>query len=135
MKILYIITVFVIAQFDFLVHFKEVNTSDYEKVYTSHVWSQPQQSIEDFYKKQCGYCHTKDELIAPDFNKIKAKYLEVYKTKDAFIEAIVKFVKNPDKSKAIYRKNIDNYITMPKMPFNDADIKAVSEYIYNAQNL
>jgi len=94
-----------------------------------------QVSGEIFYKNQCGFCHTKEELIAPDMNKIKAKYLEKYKTKDAFVKAITTFVKNPNKANAIYKDGIDNFTDMPKMPFKDEQIKAVAEYIFSANTL
>ncbi len=94
-----------------------------------------QVSGETFYKNQCGFCHNAEELIAPDMNKIKAKYLEKFNTKDAFIKAVMAFVKNPDKKNAIYRDGIDNFSDMPKMPFKDEQIKAVAEYIYTTKTL
>ncbi len=90
---------------------------------------------ESFYKNQCAFCHTKEQLIAPDMNKIKAKYLEKFKTKEAFVKAVIAFVKNPNKKNAIYKEGIDNFTDMPKMPFKDDQIKAVAEYIYSASNL
>ncbi len=99
------------------------------------VGSYNQVSGETFYKNQCAFCHTKEQLIAPDMNKIKAKYLTKYKTKDAFVKAVTAFVKNPDKKNAIYKDGIDNFSDMPKMPFKDAQIKAVAEYIYSAKAL
>ena len=94
-----------------------------------------QVSGETFYKNQCAFCHNGEELIAPDMNKIKAKYLEKYKNKDAFIKAVTAFVKNPNKENAIYKDGIDNFSDMPKMPFKDTQIKAVAEYIFNATKL
>ncbi len=93
------------------------------------------QSGENFYKNQCAFCHNAEELMAPDMNKIKAEYLKKFKTKDAFIKAIVSFVKNPDKKNAIYKDGIDNFSDMPKMPFKEAQLKAVAEYIYQTKNL
>ena len=95
----------------------------------------PQQSGEAFYKSQCGFCHTKEELIAPDMNKIKAAYLKKYSNKAAFIKAVTAFVKNPNKKNAIYKEGINNFTDMPKMPFKDAEINAVADYIYSATNL
>lgn len=96
--------------------------------------TETQQSGEAFFKTQCGFCHTKEELIAPDMNKIKAAYLKKYPSKDAFVKAVMDFVKNPDKKNAIYREGIDNFTDMPKMPFKDAQIKSVAEYIFNASS-
>ena len=103
--------------------------------YNPIVFNSNQVSGETFYKNQCAFCHTKEQLIAPDMNKIKAKYLTKYKTKEAFVKAVTAFVKNPDKKNAIYKDGIDNFSDMPKMPFKDAQIKAVAEYIYSAKEL
>ena len=94
-----------------------------------------QNSGEQFFKTQCAFCHTSEELIAPDMNKIKAVYKAKYKTKEAFVKAVTAFVKNPDKKNAIYKDGIDNFTDMPKMPFKDAQIKATAEYIFSADKL
>ncbi len=99
------------------------------------VYMQTQQSAQDFYRKQCGFCHTQEELIAPDMNKIKAMYLKKYPDKEAFVQAIVKFVENPNKKDAIYKDGIENFMDMPKMPFKKEQIKGVASYIYNNNNL
>jgi len=101
------------------------------KMYKSANRIYNQVSGETFYKNQCAFCHTKEQLIAPDMNKIKAKYLEKFKTKEAFVKAVTVFVKNPNKENAIYKDGIDNFSDMPKMPFKDEQIKAVAEYIFN----
>ena len=90
---------------------------------------------EAFYKQQCGFCHNKEELMAPDMQKIKAVYLQKFKDKEEFVKAIVSFVKNPDKSKSIYKDGIDNFANMPKMPFKDAQVNAVAAYIYDTKTL
>ncbi len=94
-----------------------------------------QQTPEAFFKTQCGFCHNKEELIAPDMNKIKAVYLKKYPTKEAFVKAIIAFVKNPDKKNAIYKEGIEKFTDMPKMPFKDEQIKAVARYIYSTSGL
>ncbi len=86
---------------------------------------------EDFYKKQCAFCHESDELIAPNMKEIKKVYLDKYPKKEDFIKAMLGFVKNPTKEKAIYKKGLQKYTLMPKMPFKESDLKGVIEYIYN----
>jgi len=116
-------------------YFNAYSNYSYSKKY-QHI-TQRQKSIngEAFYKQQCGFCHNKEELLAPDMQKIKAVYIKKYKEKEAFIKAIVNFVTNPDKSKAIYKDGIDNFSDMPKMPFKEAQIKAVAAYIYDSKTL
>ena len=92
-------------------------------------------SAEQFYKTQCAFCHSSEELIAPDMNKIKAVYKAKYKTKEAFVKAVSAFIKNPSKKNAIYKEGIDNFTDMPKMPFKDMQIKATAEYIFSAEKL
>jgi len=103
--------------------------------YADTVWNTSKISGEQFFKTQCAFCHTSEELIAPDMNKIRATYKAKYKTKEAFVKAVTAFVKNPDKKNAIYKDGIDNFTDMPKMPFKDAQIKATAEYIFSADKL
>jgi cytochrome c551/c552 len=87
-----------------------------------------------FYKSQCAFCHTSDELIAPDMNKIKAAYLTKYKTEEAFVKAMTDFVLNPSKDKSIYPDS-QKFETMPKMPFKEVQIKEVAAYIFETSKL
>lgn len=87
--------------------------------------------VSKFYKRQCGYCHSKEELIGPDMNKIKQTYKKKYPGKATFIKAISAFVANPDKKNAIYKDGIDNFMDMPKMAYKPEQVKAVVEYIFN----
>ena len=116
--------------------FNGINNFSKPKTYKHVAYNiDTQQSGESFFKTQCGFCHSKEELIAPDMNKIKAAYLQKYPSKDAFVKAVTAFVKNPDKKNAIYREGIDNFSDMPKMPFKDAQIISVAEYIFSASSL
>jgi hypothetical protein len=63
--------------------------------------------------------------------EIKAVYLKKYPQKSAFVEAMLKFVKHPTKEDALYKKGLDKYTLMPKMPFKEEALKGVMEYIYS----
>jgi len=115
-----------------LIIFKQQPPSIY---YAETIWNTSKISGEQFYKTQCAFCHTSEELIAPDMNKIKVVYKAKYKTKEAFVKAVTAFVKNPAKKNAIYKEGIDNFTDMPKMPFKDTQIKATVEYIFSADKL
>ncbi len=84
----------------------------------------------DFYKKQCAFCHESEGLIAPDMKDIKKVYIEKFPNKPDFEKAMLEFVKHPTKEKALYKKGLDQYTLMPKMPFKEEDLKGVVEYIY-----
>ncbi len=101
----------------------------------THIFDLQPVSGEKIYKTQCGFCHTSEELIAPDMNKIKSAYLDKYKTKDAFVKAVIEFVKNPNKKNALYKEGIENFADMPKMPFKETQLKAVANYIYKSSEL
>ena len=89
-----------------------------------------QLSPAEFYKKQCAYCHESEGLIAPDMKEIKKVYLEKYPQESLFVKAMLDFVKHPTKEKALYKKGLENYTLMPKMPFKEEDLKGVIDYIY-----
>ncbi len=89
-----------------------------------------QQDPETFYKKQCAFCHQSESLIAPDMKIIKDVYLEKYPKKSDFIQAMLQFVKSPSREKALYKKGLEEFTLMPKMPFKEQDLKAVIDYIY-----
>jgi cytochrome c551/c552 len=134
-KVIYISSVvisllFLIKSACMTVLLKQNQNTYYEFAKVSH-----QETIADFYKKQCGFCHNQEESIGPDMKKIKAVYIEKFKTKEAFVDAIYKFVKNPNKKNAIYKEGIDKFMDMPKMPFKDKEIKEVAAYIYSTDNL
>ncbi len=84
-----------------------------------------------FYNKQCGFCHKSDKLMAPNMTEIKKVYLSKFPKKEDFSKHMIDYIKNPSKEKAIFKKGSDSYMTMPKMPYKDKDIKAVVEYIYD----
>ncbi len=84
----------------------------------------------EFYTKHCAFCHTSEELIAPDMKKIKSIYLKKYPKKQEFISAMLNFVKSPSKEKAIYKEALNKFTLMPKMPFKEEELKGVIDYIY-----
>ncbi len=84
----------------------------------------------EFYAKHCAFCHTSDELIAPDIKKIKSIYLKKYPKKQEFISAMLNFIKSPSKEKAIYKEALGKFTLMPKMPFKEEELKEAIDYIY-----
>ncbi len=131
LKLFTIVIVLLVATFNGIDNFS--NSKSYQQAdYNIDV---AQQTPKAFFKTQCGFCHNKEQLIAPDMNKIKAAYMKKYPTKEAFVKAIAAFVKNPDKKNAIYKEGIEKFTDMPKMPFKEEQIRAVAAYIYSHSNL
>jgi cytochrome c551/c552 len=111
----------------------DIETASSKKIFFKQI-TPPAFDVSKFYQKQCGFCHTKEELIGPDMNKIKAIYIKKYADKTLFIKTMTNFVQNPNKKNAIYKDGIDNFMDMPKMAFKPEQVKAVAEYIYKNNN-
>ena len=131
--IITLLSVFSLTKIDLTISNNEIVSS---KTQISEMFGQTflNFDVSKFYNKQCGFCHSKEELIGPDMNKIKKTYVSKYPNKAAFIKAVSDFVANPNKNNAIYKDGIDNFVEMPKMAFKPEQVKAVAEYIYINNN-
>ena len=90
--------------------------------------------VKAYYFKQCTYCHSQSERLAPRMANIKKIYLLNFPKEHDFVNKITDFVLKPEKNKRLYRS--ENYSTMPPEMFHDPEkIKAVAKYIYNNDNL
>ena len=85
-------------------------------------------------KKYCYICHLApgDEMIAPPMPRVKDHYLPVYPQKDQFVEAIVKWVKNPNEEEALMPGAVRKFECMPPQSHIPVDtIRVIAEYIYD----
>ena len=84
---------------------------------------------------QCFICHSstasEKERAAPPMIGIKARYLEAFKNKDEFVNAIVEYAKNPTKENSKIPNALERFGIMPKQNFKDEELKKIAEYIYD----
>jgi len=91
-------------------------------------------TVKDYYFKQCTFCHSPSERLAPYMPKIKNVYIKKYPDEYDFIQKIADFVLEPKEEKRLYKTA--DFETMPPEMFHDPDkIKAVARYIYRENNL
>ena len=85
-------------------------------------------------KKHCYICHLApgDEMIAPPMVRVKEHYLPVYSKKEDFINAIVKWVKNPNEDDALMPGAVRKFECMPPQAHIPEDtVRLIASYIYD----
>ncbi len=92
---------------------------------------------ENVYNSRCKICHDVDkprnEMLAPPMINIKRKYSKVYPDKEAFINGIVNFTKDPSRDKAMMFGALKQFEVMPKLNYSEEELKLAAEYIYNTE--
>ncbi|UMB61234.1 c-type cytochrome [Lutibacter sp. A80] len=94
---------------------------------------------EEGYKllqKNCYACHSvtsksHDDIIAPPMIAIKKRYMMSYSTENEFVTAFTKWTLNPNKENALMFGAVQNFKTMPKLPFNEIDMVKIASYVFN----
>lgn len=86
---------------------------------------------ESLFKAKCAMCHslTSEQLkAAPAMSDIVVKYQSVYGQdgQSRFIE----FAQNPHSQPVIMDKAVDRFGRMPKMGYNQADLKEIVKYLW-----
>ena len=89
----------------------------------------------ELLKNHCYVCHSPvssshDEIIAPPMAAVKMRYSRSFKTKDAFVEALVSWSMNPDKEKSLMRGAVDRFQQMPKQAFIEEELRKIAVFIY-----
>jgi cytochrome c551/c552 len=87
---------------------------------------------------KCYLCHNPSvpengQRIGPPMVAVKAHYLDVYKDKEAFVEGIMGFVKEPSEEKTNMRGAVRRFGLMPSQQFPEEEIQKIAEYIYDYQ--
>ena len=54
-----------------------------------------------------------------------------YPSREAFIDAIVKWAENPSKEKALMRGAVNRFNTMPKQAFKPEEVREIAAYLYD----
>jgi len=87
-------------------------------------------------KNNCYACHSvtsksHDEIIAPPMVAIKRRYQMSTETRGDFIDAIVKWAKDPKEENALMYGAVQQFKVMPKQAFNEEDLLIIASYIYD----
>jgi cytochrome c553 len=86
-------------------------------------------------KSKCYACHNAtsphDQRIGPPMIAIKKHYIDDNTTKEEFIKEFVGFVQNPSEENAKMRGAVRKFGVMPKQYFEEKDLKAIAEYLYD----
>lgn len=86
-------------------------------------------------KTNCFTCHNPnleiDNRVAPPMFKIRQHYLDEETTEEDFVKNIVHFIHNPTEENSIMPGAVRNFGIMPKMTFNEDELKLIAAYLYN----
>ena len=87
------------------------------------------------YSQNCLSCHgggkAMGERIAPPIVAVKNHYIKKHTEKDAFVNAIVKWVPNPSKERSLMPGAVRKFNLMPALPFSNEDLVAIAEFIFD----
>ena len=86
-------------------------------------------------EEKCYVCHSPnashDNRLAPPMIAVKKHYISKNTTKEAFIEAMQNWIKNPNKENAKMYGAVNRFGVMPKLEFSEETIKQISDYMYD----
>lgn len=89
-------------------------------------------------ENQCYLCHNPStpengQRIGPPMVAVKAHYLENYGDREAFVKAIMAFVKLPSEDNTQMRGAVRRFGLMPAQQFPQDEVRKIAEYMYDYQ--
>ena len=85
----------------------------------------------------CTACHKHDytdPMLAPPIIMAQDHYRQMYGSdKEAFVNAVVEWVKAPSQDKTLMPGAIRNFNIMPPFPLPDDDLKSIATYLFEAK--
>ena len=85
-------------------------------------------------QSSCFTCHSphadSKSLAAPSMAMIKSHYLEKYKTRELFVEAVTEQVKNPSDDKTLIPGAVEKFGIMPKLSLPEQDLQQAAQYLF-----
>lgn len=86
-------------------------------------------------QNNCLSCHNpaanQNNNIAPSLTSIREQYITKYKERELFQQNILAFVNNPSPENAIMPDAVRQYGIMPKLEYNQNDLKAIADYLFD----
>ena len=118
------------------VNCKNNEKSENKPVYQNNSTLQSEHPGKKLMDTYCKTCHNAeapegDGRIAPPMVAIKARYLNLYNSKEDFVNAITNFTTSPSKEDAILFGAVRRFGVMPKQMFPEGSIEKIAEYLYN----
>lgn len=86
-------------------------------------------------KQKCFACHnpnteSHDAIIAPPMIAVKMHYNKNFETKEAFVDAFVKWSQDPKEEDAVMKGAVKRFQVMPKQIFDKEDLTKIATYVY-----
>ena len=88
-------------------------------------------------KQKCFICHLEtqkkkknSQMIAPPLVRVQQHYKPAYPTKEAFVKAIVAYVKNPSEAKTLMPGAVKRFKLMPRLIYDDKELQWIAETLY-----
>jgi hypothetical protein len=89
--------------------------------------------------QRCLVCHgndqTEENRLAPPIVAVKQRYLKQFRDKDSFVDAIAQWASAPSEDHSLMRGALRKFGLMPALPYNESDLRAIAEYIYEGSML
>jgi cytochrome c551/c552 len=90
---------------------------------------------EQLYNTHCGSCHTTGaQKIAPPIFAVINHIKKQHTTKEDFINSVVEWVQNPNKTNAVMPGAIKKFGLMPKLNIHNADLVKIAEFLYTKKH-
>jgi len=89
---------------------------------------------ERVYRQSCMVCHSlvPPPKAAPPIKGLARHYREAFKSRREAVDHMVAFMKKPDASKAVCRKEaIKRFGLMPAMSLPESELRKVSEWVWD----
>jgi len=91
------------------------------------------------FEQKCAVCHggtggmEMERRLAPPMMGVKKHYTKVHKDKEAFVAAVVSWVKKPEEGKSLMKMAIKKFNLMPTIPVSSEDVEKIATYIYEGK--
>ncbi|NNE29971.1 MAG: DUF3365 domain-containing protein [Saprospiraceae bacterium] len=116
--------------------FSNCGDSSQDKELPTHITPAVMSKGLSLLQQNCFTCHSPDanleNRLAPPMVAVKEHYMGKKITEEAFIESIMKFMKDPKEEDTKMPGAIKKFSLMPKMAFPDEQLKTMATYLYYA---
>lgn len=88
------------------------------------------------FKAVCMACHKLDrgpEMLAPPVFAVQNHYLRAHPEQDAFVQAVVDWVRSPDIDRSLMPGAVRRFNLMPPMPLPEHELRAIAKFLFQAR--